>query len=408
MPEKSLSTSEILSQGTISEDSAAVVETPESNDTNKQDQTIDFDNIFESTEKSSSASVKDQVEETAEESVDANTEQQIETTDKDVVDVNKPSTTDDEKEVTDDAEEVQRKETLDTKTVKVEQTTEKPAQLPVKQARDYTIFDQKDVQALKRCDNITFNMLKARLVELYAERAQAKELKTEVEKLKSGALPDAYYEHPEAFTLSKEYRQLSNQYSRTDFESQHYQRQLAAIKRGEKWTEITGYDQRGNPQLAEHEPGPEAEIAVLSQYNSLERDKQSLIGAVTQYQQSFINGHKASIANLKQATEQNISKLPAEYQPNDDDKKLYMTAFKQAAPAFANHPLVDHAATLFALCKSLMNHIDEIKKKAASSVVAANEKQKAGANFKSGGAKARPTNNKDTINFDEIVADMTS
>jgi hypothetical protein len=120
--------------------------------------------------------------------------------------------------------------------------------------RDYTGLSASQIKLLKKLDNPRFEKISTEL-RVLNEAAQksvqlAVELEAQKKLLQEGGIPNQWYEHPEAYQLSKEFRELSSAYSRQDAVEQFYEQQLLNNKSGNDFYVIQGFDAQGNPQYS--------------------------------------------------------------------------------------------------------------------------------------------------------------
>ena len=248
-------------------------------------------------------------------------------------------------EATNETDEADDKKTEETPVV--EATKPKP----VAQKRDYSGFDPEDAKILSDAPNKTFNMLKERLPLLYAERDKAKQLEQQLADLKhqtdGKTIPQQWQEHPEAYTLSPEYKLLTKQYQQADFEENYWRKSLVDIEQDGQWTPLKGYDAQGQPIFGQPIAAtPEAKIALLQTLTETSRIKEQTQDKAKTMQESFKTNYTQAQHNLEQFADEKIKTLIPEIQP----KKEHEDIFIQALPkAFQGHPVSQFAAKLFSI-----------------------------------------------------------
>ncbi len=149
-----------------------------------------------------------------------------------------------------------------TPTPPVEDTLIRPkgssAALPDK--RDYTGFNADQVKALKQMPNEAFAYASKQLREFNQLQQQRQ---------------DSWLQHPQAYTLSPEYSEADTMARRAIFEAQHYEQQLLKMRKGEDWTVITNYDERGNPVYsAPQKSSDEADLKVANALSQISAQAQ--------------------------------------------------------------------------------------------------------------------------------------
>lgn len=321
----------------------------------------------------------------------------------------KQAQTEEEEEVIDDGEEVQGKEEV------IEQAEQKQLD-PQDQRpehglkRDYSKFKPEDQAYLRHTNNRVFNLLKDRLAKVYEIEEQNKKLQEDLTKAKSGALPDRYFEHPEAYTLSPEYQQLNRQYSRVDLETQHYRQQLINVEQGEKWQYIQGYTKDGQPVLSDPlEASPQAKVELLTMVNQAQTIQSNILQQANALKINFAQKHVNSAQSLEQATQAKINSLPQNMKPTDEDIQAYQKALSQAAPVYADHPMVKHAAQLYGVIQALVRTLNSFKQQNAQQVVVASDRKAAGPRLSSTATtKPTPKNNNKEIDFAQLEEEFNT
>lgn len=116
-----------------------------------------------------------------------------------------------------------------------------------KPGRDYSGFDDNERKLFRGMSNEAYD----KLAPIYREY---KEVKTKLDakdqeianlKKSSGELPSNYFSHPEAYTLSSEYKNTKNYYDKASLELQHWEEQLANVESGKPWRDLD-VDKKGN------------------------------------------------------------------------------------------------------------------------------------------------------------------
>ena len=125
------------------------------------------------------------------------------------------------------------------------------------------------IPLLKRASKETQEFLVA---EFKRNKIALEAAKTEAEVAKKSVkegLPNAWYEHENAFMLTPEYQGAVQKANTLKGYADHFRQQLIHIKEGEKWVDIVlGPD--GKPQQVIKEPGSAADVAVSDRVRSFE------------------------------------------------------------------------------------------------------------------------------------------
>lgn len=217
-----------------------------------------------------------------------------------------------------------------------------------KGARDYTGVRPEYVEVLKHIPNYLYDKAKEMLSKFDSTTQERDTLKTENEKIKSGKLPDNYYEHDKAYLLHPDYDKAVQTQQMIDFEQGHYEQQLEAIKGGADWYEFKGL-KNGEPQYELHKALGEGKIDVkaeiytqklLNFYEGKRGEVQKQLGDITS---NFKQQHESAKKTFDTIDDQffgklkDISKLPKEAQEYYNQAKDWLN---NALPAYKDHKFV--------------------------------------------------------------------
>jgi hypothetical protein len=285
----------------------------------------------------------------------------------------------------------------------------KPDVRPEPAKRDFSAFEDEDKEIAKLAPNKTFNLLKERLPKLYAFKKEAQELKEKIVKLESQLngkyIPEAWAEHPEAYTLTDDYRELNSQFSRIDFESKHWREQLIALKRGEQWKSLTGFDKEGNPVYSQPiDPIPEHEVALNSALNDANFAKNQVLQQANQIKDNFKNIHGQAVGVVKDYLLKAVDKLPAEQKPVKEDIDLFT---KNIPPQLRANVMTEVAANLFGIVKRLSIELTKIKSSTQKSAAIASDAKAAGPKVQKV-TSGKTTKAEDVIDFSKLEDEMKS
>lgn len=281
------------------------------------------------------------------------------------------------------------KEVDDTGEVKkdeVELTDAEKAELKVhgNSKRDFTGFTPEEAKLLKNLDNPRFLKLSKTWRALKEEATKAVEYKTQAEnltkQLREGGVPESWTEHPDAYQLSPEYRQVSQQYSKVDYEENFYDQQLANVKDGKPWQQITGYDRNTSQPIlsAPLEASNQADIYLNKIIARAAGVKAQLEGRVANMQQNFTAQHNANVGGVKQQIDKVVNNLIAELKPVEADEKMIAEAMP---PSLRNHPLSYGYIKLGALVFAQARHIKSMMDKTTVAAKVEGDRKLAGPNI---------------------------
>lgn len=227
--------------------------------------------------------------------------------------------------------------------------------------RDYTGYPKELVKVLKRLDNPRFAAITT-AVKPYIDAANksielAKQLVEKDRLLKEQGIPQQWQDHPEAYTLSKEYQKVASEYSRYDFAEQHYEQQIVKIRKGEPWQSLT-FDSKGQPIYQQHEASDEALRYAEKNANVALHQKSSLDAKASTLKEQHIGSYQKATEQVKQEVDYMVSKIPAEFKPQKED----MEALDKVIPErFHNHPYHYAMQNLFGALKSAMRENAKLK-----------------------------------------------
>lgn len=218
---------------------------------------------------------------------------------------------------------------------------EKDQKLHGNTERDYSGFTNRQVKLLKRLDKGRFEVIGKEWRELNGVKDKAVALAVELEQQKKllteGGIPAQWYEHPDAYTLSKEFRDISTQYSRITEQDTFYQQQLLAVRGGQPWHAILGYDQQGNPRYSNQmQPSDQAALQLERTLQDLSVQRGQLEGRSTALQTQFKQQHQNGATNIKAGVQSYIDRLDASLKPLPQDVEAIM---KEIPAVYKDHPL---------------------------------------------------------------------
>lgn len=255
----------------------------------------------------------------------------------------------------------------------VETKTEKPA------GRDYSMFRPEHAEILKKAPNHVFEFAKTVLPKVYEEANKAKEYEAKLKQVETKALPESYFQHPEAYLLSEDFKEANRDLQLASFEAAHWKRQRAAVLNGAKeYQHLKGYKKNGEPvfESVEIPEDKVAEIqAELGDAVQLASQTQSNVAAqVNQLRNNYAKTIETVVTEMKQAEDKYY---PMYKEPNDEQKKIISEVTELIPPHFRNNPLASYVAKAGALNIQLINalkakdaEIEKLKRGKVNAVIA--------------------------------------
>lgn len=201
----------------------------------------------------------------------------------------------------------------------------KPAAAP-KTPRDYSIFPEADRPHYQRMSNEAF----AIATNLYKENQQLKEATAKAPK----AQP--FYGHPKAYQLSDDYQQKTQLATTAQAIEEHWETQLAKVRRGEKWQDLD-QDASGAYILSQpKEPTTEAEIAIGKHLKLTSKQAAKLTADLESFQADYGKTYQQDVQVIDGAK---AKFFPGYENPNHVTRK-FQDAILNALPAsFRDHPV---------------------------------------------------------------------
>lgn len=241
-----------------------------------------------------------------------------------------------------------------------------PAETPVvpttKPSRDYSTFDEEGQRVLKRAQNDVFDYAKKLQIKVKEQEALLTKTQKEFEAAKQGRLPESWTDHPEAFTLSPEYKTVAADYEQDSFEESHWAEVLERIEEGKAWKNLVGYDKNGRPQFETVEPRKNSDgdiildvkskIAVQRALQTAGMNKMQTMGRL----QSVVQGFKSTVEGSRREVEEFEHKsFPGLKEPSEELKKEIESAVSRLPQAIQRSP----AAKLIAKGSLLVNALSQ-------------------------------------------------
>ena len=228
--------------------------------------------------------------------------------------------------------------------------------------RNYEGFDDEDKQYAKQMSNNAYEHFSKKLKELKTKKDAAEETQD-------------LMSHPEAYTLNPEYQGLVTDYDKASQEQAHWKRQLVAIRNGDSWRSIEGYDKNGKLVLGkeEYKPTGESEIDVQSALTEAQTLSKSYSKRAHDIQKNHTKDYKESTDMLEEEQRKQFKWL----QDKDMGKKVIdipnlgktsinklRKTFGEAIPkVFTNHPMSELATNLWVMNQILAKQQHELTQK---------------------------------------------
>jgi hypothetical protein len=235
-----------------------------------------------------------------------------------------------------------------------------------KMSKDAVDFVRARIRQLESSDKTT-KVLQEQLKNKDQEFSKFKE------STKSDRLPESYYEHPEAFKLTKDFQDLSTQESDIHTAYNHYEQQLMKIEANEKWNQLVRDPRTGRLMLdpTPMEPVPGARAQLLTHLSRLQG----------QYTENIKSQKtlEASYAQARQGITSFVDKINNKFFPEydgfdgSDTKHADYNEYKKLAdnvpPSVKAMPLFPTLARAYLRIGHLYQKLSELQKAKARETV---------------------------------------
>ena len=219
--------------------------------------------------------------------------------------------------------------------------------------------------------NAAFEKYSKNRNEMVEAKQQLEELRT---KTPDSKLPDNFHEHPEAYTLSPEYREAAGNYGKAQTEYAHWKKQLINVRNGEPWQGIDGYNTDGQMVA-----GKQAFKATQSSEIDIESALQEAKNFMNQFgqQASHIQDNYSKIYSDADSMLSSEQKKHFAWEENSDRLKTAVETpggksstigdlkqgFFDAMPGnFQKHPVTNLASNLYVTLQLYSAELGKLKK----------------------------------------------
>jgi len=298
----------------------------------------------EEVEETSEETEKETPEESTEETQEDSTEEVAETTE----------------EVTEEKSE-EKAEELSTEEILGDPLAE-PEEDKESDGRSYEGFDDEDKQFAKQMSNTAYEHFSKKLQDLKKKKDSAEETQD-------------LMSHPEAYTLNPEYQDLVTNYDKASQEHAHWKKQLVAVRNGDAWRSIEGYDKNGKLVIGkeEYQPTGESEIDIQSALTEAQTLTKSYGKKAHSIQKNHSNDYKESTAMLEEEQRKQFKWLQDKEMgkrvidiPNIGKTSInnLRKQFSGVLPKiFTNHPMSELATNLWVMNQIMAKQQNELTQK---------------------------------------------
>lgn len=237
--------------------------------------------------------------------------------------------------------------------------TSESANVTQQQSTELTPYEQ---QLLNKMSKDAREYVVARFTENKQLAAEVKQAKTQLEEYHKNVLPASYYQNPDAYTLSPEYKSAAVDLQYASYEEQHWTQQAMRMRAGEDVVYDLAYDNNGQPRLTEVKVTPETAPHIEVQ---LQKNLAASMHA-KQRESARVQNIAATYTQRYTQANENLNKLNAQYFKAYMDPKSPRASdianFKQFLPAeFREHPLTAPLAYSYAMVQDLLAKIKQLE-----------------------------------------------
>lgn len=307
---------------------------------------------------------------------------------------------------TEDKPELEVEETNTPPTETTQKIDTKPTQQKVG-TRDYAGFDAQEIETLKHIGNKSFAEIAPKLRLLKNITSEVEKKNAEIAQLKTGKqmLPDNYFEHPQAFILTKDYNDNIGYLNQAAQVQKHWQQQMANIRRGEAWRDIdidakTGRFIFGKDRVADADGEAEVMGYIQHAVNQVSEVQRKVMGI----EASFKDRHSKAVDVLKKAEKDNFAVYD---QPDHPWKPVVEHMMNQIPAEFRSNPMAPILAKagtavlqMGKLLREAQAEVIELKKGGSAKVATESKQAQAGPTASSVSANGGSGKQESTVGTD--------
>lgn len=236
--------------------------------------------------------------------------------------------------------------------------------------RDYTGFDEKEVEIFKKMPNDVFAKFSTWRNEVAEREKSIATVQEENRKLKSGAPPDSYYAHKEAYTITPEYQTAVGKYQQAQKEQGVFNALWKEFKGGAKtlqWPKQWKADGtlETYPISVDETNSADLEGTLIDARNNVVTLQQSAIAEIRGIQTNWSQRHETLVNAVKAAEAQYFpfyEKLDETKPEGQLAKRAMDEVAKMVAPELRSYPLHNMFLKSAATNILLSNKLGEVMK----------------------------------------------
>lgn len=175
---------------------------------------------------------------------------------------------------------------------KTTEVTPKPAKVTTI-PRDFAGIEDGDKPLFQQMSNEAFAKMKA----LYLERAETNK---KIEQLQKNSVPDSYFAHPDAYTLTPTWREHVKTFGQAQAIQRHWQQQLSNVRKGQPWSSLD-FNEKGELVVGEAsgKPDIESETNITTYLTAATIQASQVRDEVEKYRTGYLTEAQGAIGKVK-------------------------------------------------------------------------------------------------------------
>lgn len=189
--------------------------------------------------------------------------------------------------------------------------TPKDTKPPVPSSREEALkglINPGDEVHFKKLPNASFNYMVSQLKALQEFREAVPKVEAYIEKLKSSAIPESWAEHPEAYTLHKDYKESSAIVEQGTRELAYWEEQLVNVKEGKPWMDIEK-NAKGEFIQVEKEPSTRAELTLQKHIATTQKAMEQAAATRDSIKSQFSGMHQKVTSSVEKILSDNFKDI---------------------------------------------------------------------------------------------------
>ncbi len=268
--------------------------------------------------------------------------------------------------------------------------------------RDYTIFREEDVPALKKLANKDYAVVAPIAAKLKEQAAELQKATKVIEDNRQGILPPSYLEHESAVVLSPVFNQLQSYQEKGQFEKDYWLEQKNLIKQGKPANMLVLDHATGRYSKGQVIPADTNSESLVDDRLQIANQNLQIVGnQLQQYVGAFQGQVKQSRQVLKNAED---TYFPHFKNPTGHHKETIDKVVAALPEVYRDNPMAGILGKAYATIIELNRQLGEARKGGNTQAAIAEDAKRAGPTALATGGGANAGGNKDTTDDDLMGA----